>query len=241
MPVAPRRTAQRCAMGGRRALPVPSTRATVSALEADGRFSACVILIVGGQLVREPGGSIDAAWVATMAWVLRTVLMRRSEAWPSDDVGMVGAVAGREPGRPQDLHAQALRRSAGRTARGRGRLRRAPRETHGGLSPFAGYVRAGISAGHLLGEHSRTGATAEDPPCASSVSPAASRARREGSYAGDSQQASRPRLPPLVTARRVDEYHLKCAVHHAVHFAVHPGPVAGNELDVRETPRGPCC
>jgi hypothetical protein len=52
------------------------TRATVSAIEADGRLSACVFLIVGGQLVREPGGSIHSLRVGAMAWLLRTVLMR---------------------------------------------------------------------------------------------------------------------------------------------------------------------
>jgi hypothetical protein len=53
------------------------TRATVRTLEAEGRLSACVLLVMGGQLVREPGGTIDALGVATMAWVLRTFLMRR--------------------------------------------------------------------------------------------------------------------------------------------------------------------
>jgi hypothetical protein len=51
------------------------TRATVNALESEGRLAACVFLIVGGQLVREPGGSIDSVRVATMAWLLRTVFM----------------------------------------------------------------------------------------------------------------------------------------------------------------------
>jgi hypothetical protein len=41
------------------------------------RALACALLVVGGQLVREPGGTIDALGVATMAWVLRTFVMRR--------------------------------------------------------------------------------------------------------------------------------------------------------------------
>lgn len=60
------------------------TRATVEALQADGRLEHCVLLIVGGQLVPEPGGTIDKLSVAALAWVLRSVvarsMMREAEA-----------------------------------------------------------------------------------------------------------------------------------------------------------------
>lgn len=55
------------------------TRATVEALAADGRLADCVLVIVGGQLVPEPGGTIDKWSVAALAWVLRTVVMPK--AW----------------------------------------------------------------------------------------------------------------------------------------------------------------
>ncbi|RYE90250.1 MAG: NAD-dependent epimerase/dehydratase family protein [Myxococcales bacterium] len=54
------------------------TRATVSALEAEGRLGDCVFLIVGGQLVPEPGGTIHSWSVAAMAWFLRTVVARKA-------------------------------------------------------------------------------------------------------------------------------------------------------------------
>jgi uncharacterized protein YbjT (DUF2867 family) len=53
------------------------TRATVQALDADGRLADCVLLVVGGQLIAEPGGTIDKWSVAATAWVLRTFVMRR--------------------------------------------------------------------------------------------------------------------------------------------------------------------
>jgi hypothetical protein len=55
------------------------TKATVEALDADGRLSDCVLLIIGGQLVPEPGGTINRWSVAAMAWVLRTFVARK--AW----------------------------------------------------------------------------------------------------------------------------------------------------------------
>ncbi len=51
------------------------TKATVDALEADGRLADCVLVIVGGQLVPEPGGTIDKWSVAALAWILRNVVM----------------------------------------------------------------------------------------------------------------------------------------------------------------------
>jgi hypothetical protein len=55
------------------------TKATVQALEADGRLADCVLLIVGGQLLPEPGGAINKWSVAALAWLLRTVVARK--AW----------------------------------------------------------------------------------------------------------------------------------------------------------------
>ena len=55
------------------------TKATVEALGADGRLADCVLVIVGGQLVPEPGGTIDKWSVAALAWLLRTVVMPK--AW----------------------------------------------------------------------------------------------------------------------------------------------------------------
>jgi len=51
------------------------TKATVQALEADGRLADCVLLIIGGQLIPEPGGTISKWPVAATAWVARTFLM----------------------------------------------------------------------------------------------------------------------------------------------------------------------
>ncbi|MGA3122750.1 MAG: NAD(P)-binding oxidoreductase [Polyangiaceae bacterium] len=53
------------------------TKATVQALDVDGRLTECVLLVVGGQLIPEPGGTIDKWSVAAIAWVLRTFVMRR--------------------------------------------------------------------------------------------------------------------------------------------------------------------
>ena len=53
------------------------TKATVEALQADGRLDDCVLLIVGGQLLPEPGGTIDNWPVAALAWVLRNVVARK--------------------------------------------------------------------------------------------------------------------------------------------------------------------
>jgi uncharacterized protein YbjT (DUF2867 family) len=52
------------------------TQATVEALQADGRLGECVFLIVGGQLIPEPGGTIEKFSVAALAWVLRNVAAR---------------------------------------------------------------------------------------------------------------------------------------------------------------------
>jgi nucleoside-diphosphate-sugar epimerase len=56
-----------------------STKATVEALQADGRLDGCVLIVVGGQLLPEPGGTIESWSVAALAWVLRNVAAR--EAW----------------------------------------------------------------------------------------------------------------------------------------------------------------
>jgi nucleoside-diphosphate-sugar epimerase len=53
------------------------TKATVSALEADGRLGDCVLLVVGGQLIPEPGGTIEKWSVALFAWVLRNIVARK--------------------------------------------------------------------------------------------------------------------------------------------------------------------
>ena len=53
------------------------TRATVEALEADGRLADCVLLIIGGQLLPEPGGTINSFSVAALAWVLRNLVARK--------------------------------------------------------------------------------------------------------------------------------------------------------------------
>lgn len=50
-------------------------RATFAALEADGRFDDCVVIIVGGQLIPEPGGTIKDWLPACLAWTLRTLVM----------------------------------------------------------------------------------------------------------------------------------------------------------------------
>lgn len=52
------------------------TRAIVGTLEAEGRLRDCVLLFVGGQLVREPGGTIESWSMASLAFVLRTFLAR---------------------------------------------------------------------------------------------------------------------------------------------------------------------
>ncbi len=54
------------------------TRATVEALDADGRLADCVLLVVGGQLIPEPGGTINRWSVAALAWVLRTIVARQT-------------------------------------------------------------------------------------------------------------------------------------------------------------------
>lgn len=55
------------------------TKATVEALQADGRLASCVLVIVGGQLLPEPGGTIESWPVAAMAWLIGNVFARK--AW----------------------------------------------------------------------------------------------------------------------------------------------------------------
>ncbi len=61
------------------------TKATVDALEAEGRLEGCVMVIVGGQLLPEPGGTIEKWSIAAMAWAARNVFARKAwvdaEAW----------------------------------------------------------------------------------------------------------------------------------------------------------------
>ncbi|KAJ3094262.1 hypothetical protein HK100_006211, partial [Physocladia obscura] len=52
---------------------------TYAALLADSRLAQCVLLLVGGQLIPEPGGSINSLPVAALAWSLRTFVAR--EQW----------------------------------------------------------------------------------------------------------------------------------------------------------------
>jgi hypothetical protein len=53
------------------------TRATVETLDADRRLNDCVLLMIGGQLLPEPGGTIHSWPIATMAWLLRTFVARK--------------------------------------------------------------------------------------------------------------------------------------------------------------------
>ena len=52
-------------------------KAVVSTLEEDGRLSDCLLLIVGGQLVAEPGGTINSWSIAALACVLRLALGKK--------------------------------------------------------------------------------------------------------------------------------------------------------------------
>jgi NAD(P)H-binding len=52
-------------------------KATLEALTTDGRLEDCVLLIISGQLIPEPGGTINRWSVAAMAWVLRTLIARK--------------------------------------------------------------------------------------------------------------------------------------------------------------------
>ena len=49
-------------------------KATVEALRAEERLPHCVLLLVGGQLLPEPGGEIASWSVAALAWVLKTLV-----------------------------------------------------------------------------------------------------------------------------------------------------------------------
>lgn len=53
-------------------------RATVQALEEDNRLRDCVLLIVGGQLIPEPGGQINSLFASSLACLLRVFL---GKAW----------------------------------------------------------------------------------------------------------------------------------------------------------------
>jgi hypothetical protein len=61
------------------------TKATVVTLESEKRLDDCVVVIIGGQLLPEPGGTIEKWSVAAMAWVIRNVVARKAwaeaEAW----------------------------------------------------------------------------------------------------------------------------------------------------------------
>ncbi|KAJ3330889.1 hypothetical protein HDU76_004607 [Blyttiomyces sp. JEL0837] len=50
-------------------------KATVRALESDGRLNDCVMIIIGGQLVPEPGGTINSWFVGTLAWLLENAVV----------------------------------------------------------------------------------------------------------------------------------------------------------------------
>ena len=65
------------------------TKATVEALEAEGRLADCVMVVIGGQLLPEPGGTIEKWSVAAMSWVIRNVAARK--AGPRPRLGSVGA------------------------------------------------------------------------------------------------------------------------------------------------------
>ena len=52
-------------------------RATVDALSSEGRLSDCVLIIISGQLLPEPGGTINSWPVAALAWLLRTFIARK--------------------------------------------------------------------------------------------------------------------------------------------------------------------
>ena len=71
------------------------TCATVAALQADGRLEDCVLLIVGGQLVPEPGGSINSWGVSLLAWTLRHLVMRT--AWREVVAGVTWLFEGTPP------------------------------------------------------------------------------------------------------------------------------------------------
>ena len=53
------------------------TKATVEALQADARLEDCVMFFIGGQLLAEPGGTIERWSVAALAWLLANVVARR--------------------------------------------------------------------------------------------------------------------------------------------------------------------
>jgi putative NADH-flavin reductase len=51
-------------------------RATIDALSDDHRLDDCVVVIVGGVLVAEPGGTINSWTVSATKWLVSTFLMR---------------------------------------------------------------------------------------------------------------------------------------------------------------------
>ena len=54
-------------------------RAAVGELAAKGRLGSCYFVMVGGQLVPEPGGTINTTFAWAIEWALRVVVARR--AW----------------------------------------------------------------------------------------------------------------------------------------------------------------
>ena len=52
-------------------------KSLVRTLDAEGRLDDCVLLVVGGQLVPEPGGTAPSFGVAAMAFCLRLALGRK--------------------------------------------------------------------------------------------------------------------------------------------------------------------
>ena len=71
------------------------TKATAEALDADGRLGDCVLLIVGGQLLPEPGGTINSWSVAALAWVLKTFVAR--QGWREIEQMLVWLFEGSPP------------------------------------------------------------------------------------------------------------------------------------------------
>jgi putative NADH-flavin reductase len=61
------------------------TKALVQALEESGRLGDCVLVVIGGQLLPEPGGTIESWPMAALTWTLRNVIARKpwreAEAW----------------------------------------------------------------------------------------------------------------------------------------------------------------
>lgn len=54
--------------------------AVVDTLAAEGRLADCAFIIVGGQLVPEPGGTINTLFARVLEWLLRVVVAPRQWA-----------------------------------------------------------------------------------------------------------------------------------------------------------------